>query len=257
MPPVSENETRKCPLCGRLRKAQQNPFKAGSWWFPPRCDCEVEEFNRKEAARLAQEEQDRLDRIFGLFEVPNRFQERRLENFRPDTGSQDAFETVRRFIESLDQHVAEGAGVWLEGDNGNGKTHLAASVYHVAKERRLTSVFVVVPDFLDQIKQTFDRKKKKASDLEDWQLINPIKTAKVVILDDIGVANASDWDRKTLFTIVNYRYEHKLTTIITTNKNADELVEIIGKATVDRLLGMCAFAENLGESRRLGEAPTV
>lgn len=39
----------------------------------------------------------------------------------------------------------------------------------------------------------------------------------MAVLDDFGRERKSDWAVSTVFEVVNWRYEHRMTTILTTN----------------------------------------
>lgn len=44
-----------------------------------------------------------------------------------------------------------------------------------------------------------------------------------MILDDLGTQNATPWAREKLFQVLNYRYETRLPTVITTSSSLDEI----------------------------------
>lgn len=52
---------------------------------------------------------------------------------------------------------------------------------------------------------------------------NQVRTAKLLILDDLGTQSATPWAREKLYQILNYRYETGLPTIITTSATMQEL----------------------------------
>jgi DNA replication protein DnaC len=43
------------------------------------------------------------------------------------------------------------------------------------------------------------------------------------VLDDLGTQSATPWAREKLYQILNYRYETRLPTVITTSASLDEL----------------------------------
>ena len=48
-------------------------------------------------------------------------------------------------------------------------------------------------------------------------ILEPIRTAEVLILDDLGASKPSDWVRDIVSIVLNSRYNEKRATIITTN----------------------------------------
>jgi len=61
----------------------------------------------------------------------------------------------------------------------------------------------------------------------------------LLILDDLGAHNYTDWTRNKLFSIINYRLNYMLPTIITTNINLEDLEHFLGERTTSRIIHMC------------------
>jgi len=104
---------------------------------------------------------------------------------------------------------------WLVlcGPHGVGKTHLAVAitgelsgrhgVYFARAQQlmyRLQSSFQSAGDS----QETFDRLFRAAAD------------AEVLVLDDLGAENDSEWTRATLHELLSHRYEARLPTVVTT-----------------------------------------
>ena len=56
------------------------------------------------------------------------------------------------------------------------------------------------------------------------------------MLDDLGTQNTTAWAREKLFQIINYRYTHKLPTVVTTNIGLNEIDERVSSRLQDREL---------------------
>jgi len=61
----------------------------------------------------------------------------------------------------------------------------------------------------------------------------------VLILDDLGAHNYTEWTRNKLYSIINYRLNNNLPTVITTNLDLAELEEYLGERTTSRIIQMC------------------
>jgi DNA replication protein DnaC len=123
-------------------------------------------------------------------------------------GVEQAFHAAREFARNPDGWLL------LRGSIGSGKTHLAVATALDMIERYESPVlFMVVPDLLDHLRSTFDPAKSVGYD----ERFEQVKTASILILDDLGTENATPWAREKLFQIFNYRYNEQLPIIVTTN----------------------------------------
>lgn len=101
----------------------------------------------------------------------------------------------------------------LEGGYGTGKTHLAAAIGNVRLAQGDTVVFITAPDLLDQLRNTFSPTSEDSYD----QLFERLRSAQLLILDDLGAENPSGWALEKLYQLINHRYVHALPTVITAN----------------------------------------
>lgn len=119
------------------------------------------------------------------------------------------------------QSFAERPDGWLVllGDTGVGKTHLAAAIGHRLREQGMSVEFVVVPDLLDKVRSRMS----DDSGEDQFNLIDAVRTCSCLILDDLGIHQATPWAQEKLFQILNYRYNAKLPTVITVGRPLEEL----------------------------------
>jgi len=124
-----------------------------------------------------------------------------------------AYETAREF-------AREPKG-WLilKGGYGCGKTHLAAAIANYRVARGHPVVFAVVPDLLDHLRATFSPTSPTAYD----ERFESIRTAPLLVLDDLGTHSSTSWAQEKLYQIFNYRYNAQLPTVITTNHDLEEI----------------------------------
>lgn len=115
------------------------------------------------------------------------------------------------------------------GTYGCGKTHLAAAVVNYRYQYHQPALFVVVPELLDHLRSAFAPESKVPYD----QLFEAVKTTSLLVLDDFGEQTATPWAQEKLYQIVNYRYNARLATLVTTSRTLDELEPRISSRFAD------------------------
>ena len=109
---------------------------------------------------------------------------------------------------------------WLlfSGGFGCGKTHLAAAIANYAVGMGVPTLFLTVPDLLDTLRFSYD-----SEDTTFEERFEQIRSASLLVLDDFGTQNATEWAQEKLFQIINFRYINQLPLVVTTNLALDQL----------------------------------
>ena len=83
-------------------------------------------------------------------------------------------------------------------------------------KKGVKSILIYYPDFLVSLKSSFQTNFQEK--------FNQIKKIPLLLLDDIGAENCSNWSRdEVLGPILQYRMENHLPTFFTSNLTIDEL----------------------------------
>jgi len=106
----------------------------------------------------------------------------------------------------------------LSGQYGCGKTHLAAAIANFAVDLGIPTLFLTVPDLLDTLRFSYNDPESTFEARFD-----EIRSAPLLVMDDFGTQNATEWAQEKLFQILNYRYINKLPLVVTTNLMPEEM----------------------------------
>jgi len=107
----------------------------------------------------------------------------------------------------------------LTGPSGCGKTHLAAAISGKNLDQDRPVFYTFVPSLLDHLRSTFSPDSPIGYD----ELFEQLKTAPLLILDDLGAESSTPWAEDKLYQIIVHRHEARLPTVITTVLSTDEI----------------------------------
>ncbi len=252
-------DDRVCPHCGRELEAEWVEFppglqkkygRPGEWYYRP-CTSECEKKNDQREWELAR----RDARVATLRErsgLSKRMKGYTLGNFRVIVSNTAARARMKvdEYLENWEENREAGRGLYFCGDVGTGKTHLAVAVMNeLIARKRVPSLFVTVPELLDNLRGTYN---DPGRNLDEW--MDAVKNAELLVLDDLGSENATEWVRERIFVIVNHRYRQKLPTVFTSNIGPKDLSAQLGGRTASRIISMCDWISLEGEDYRETEA---
>jgi DNA replication protein DnaC len=142
--------------------------------------------------------------------------------------------SLREGLRAAQNFAADPDG-WLTlcGDTGVGKTHLAVAIAakQIAQSRQV--FFAFVPELLDYLRHTFNPDSKITYD----RLFEEVKTAQILVLDDLGKERSSSWAVEKLYQIIVHRHNARLPTIITTMIDFTKEREPIASRVQDPSIG--------------------
>ncbi len=152
---------------------------------------------------------------------------------------------------SLDrlEHWASGMapcarGKVMTGGNGLGKTWIGQALARAVAIRGFNVRWVRWVDLLADIKRTFTSKQS------DESLTLPLLDCDLLVIDDLGTEQSTEWAHVACERILGARLEDGATTIITTNATRDQLVTIVGDRVYSRMVGACDILELRGNDLR-------
>jgi DNA replication protein DnaC len=129
-------------------------------------------------------------------------------------------------------------GLLFTGPVGSGKTFLACCIANALLEKGCSVLFLVVPDLLDYLRSTYDSN-RGPGEVTEQEILDTACKVPLLILDDLGAHNYTEWVRNKLYSILNFRLNHFLPVVITTNINLEDLEEYLGERTTSRIYQMC------------------
>ena len=203
---------------------------------------------------IEQERQEAIRSRLNLISLPASLKEASLAQVDlDDVGRYKAFELLTNFVAEFPNYQK---AVYLYGDFGVGKSYMMAALAHDLSEKRSVSTTLLhYPSFVLDVKNAISSGLVK-------EKIDQVKTAQVLILDDIGAEQSSPWMRdEILQVILQHRMQENLPTFFTSNfsfadlerhfassKNGDETWQ--AKRVMERIKFLAQEVRLEGENRR-------
>lgn len=179
-------------------------------------------------------------------QIPPMYAHKSFENFKTNTPARKRHcELAKRFVE---KYQLGDRGLMFMGGCGTGKTHLAVAILKGLILRGYTGLFYGVIALLDDLRASYSSSEEGE---DQWRILDSIYNVDILVLDDLGAEKTSGWVNDRLYAIINHRYEHQKTTIITTNQSKKELEEQVGYRILSRLYEMCDVIAFEGKDYRL------
>jgi DNA replication protein DnaC len=237
-----------CVLC-RGTGWKMVPRVDGAGLAAVACDCGMEE---------------RASRVMERVRIPRHYEQCDFQNF--ETELTDGKSYTVEFTNALKQakliterFVGEypggtQAGLLVMGPPGTGKTHLAIAALKGLIEKGHGGYFCEYGKMIRDIQQSYSSE----NDMTEMKILQPVLSAEVLVIDDLGCIKPSDWVRDTVGYILNERYvqrsrdlSHARCTIITTNY-FDDVLQKEGKLPSGRTLTTTedALWNRIGERMR-------
>ena len=213
-PPDPEPAQPPCPICnGSGYICYDVPRDHADFGRAVPCKCRSEELTASRRAKL-----ERLSNLGPLTRLT-------FDSLIGDGRNPETAEHRNRFrlAVSTAKDFAANPDGWLilVGPPGCGKTHLGAAIANTRIAMGESTFFAVVPDLLDHLRAAYSPSSEVAYD----DLFENVRSAPLLVLDDLGTQSSTPWAMEKLYQLFNYRYNNRLPTVVTTNHSLEDIDE--------------------------------
>lgn len=197
----------------------------------PKCfEQEKVEAEQKEQDELELRRQKARERKLIDAGIPLRILE--AEKYDPPTErAKQNLQVMKDYLEEFDANYQSGSSMIFCGKPGTGKTHLACKFGVALLDQGYSVQYATMNKALRAIRATYG----KESERTEQQVINLLTNPDMLILDELGVKSASDYDKTMMFEVIDERYQSKLPTLVISNLSVSKLKEATDERMMDRL----------------------
>lgn len=247
----AESELQTCKKCVGL------PCMSKAKGFQPVIEVE-EKFGATVRYRpctftMQKRKKARMAESFKAAKIPAQYVGKTFADYKVTADNSAAIKAAKEFLRTGT------GGLFLFGNPGTGKTFLTSIIAQECLKNDKTVIFGDVPTLLEILRGSFDDKNTKITDLMD-----NLTEVDLLVLDDLGTENPTEWAVERIYSIINQRYNAQKPLIVTSNftlgdlarrlnnpKNASGNQNITGNRIVSRLAQMCERLELTGGDWRL------
>jgi DNA replication protein DnaC len=171
------------------------------------CECSTEE---------------RANAVMERAKIPKRYEHCDFESYATDLADGRTWTTQHEHSLKQAKLLAQGfvrdyptgeKGLLLMGPSGVGKTHLAVAALKELLRRGHAGLFCDYRELLKEIQASYN----PASESTEMGVLEPIRSAELLVLDDLGASKPSAWVLDIIGLVLNARYNEQRMTILTTN----------------------------------------
>ena len=161
----------------------------------------------------------------------------------------DSFTFVKDYIDKATRYQRRGIGLFLQGNNGTGKSMLASLVFRHFLGLGHFGYWVTYHDMLTMYTATWNRRQ----DTQEW-FDTAVRNADVLVVDDLGKESQNqtfqEISRSALDGVFRARWMARRPTIFTTNLDPAEIGRRYSGSMLSLMGEACLHRRLSGEDRR-------
>ncbi|MEG2789249.1 MAG: ATP-binding protein [Romboutsia sp.] len=174
------------------------------------------------------------EEILKLSGISEEFRKKTFDSFdyAYDIQTIDAYRKASSYVNNFNSiKGSRRNSIMFLGQVGSGKTHLSLAISNKLIKNCVGVLYMSYRDVITRIKQNI-------MDGEEYErLVSRYKNAKVLLIDDLFKGSVTKSDVNIMFEIINFRYFNNLPVIVSSEKYAQELLDI-DEAVGSRLIEM-------------------
>ena len=250
----SQSNIKICPKCGGKKELIIN-IAGIEKKVPCMCYCESAEYNRLQEIEEQKQRMMRLERLRSYSLMGKQFEQCTFDNFEINSQNKKMYNLGKNYCKNWTEVKKKNMGLLLYGPPGTGKTFLAFCIANELIKNMVPVIAISSIGLLNRIKETYNKWGTEG----EVEVINSLKNASLLVLDDLGAENDTNWAKEKIYEIIDSRDRDKKPCIITTNLTREGLKKKLTgddgvSRTYDRIVEMCYPIQVQGQSRRIKAA---
>lgn len=171
--------------------------------------------------------------------MDNKFKKCTFDNFRKTKDNEFYFNFGKNYSKNFEKNKADNNGLLIYGKPGTGKSFLSFCIANYLLDNGVKVIACSISTILEKI-----REYSSFGDNKMTVFNNELKKADLLIIDDLGSENSSEWINSKIYEVIDLRYRSEKPLIVTTNLEPDNLKKKLTNKdgitrTYDRIFEIC------------------
>jgi len=185
--------------------------------------------------------------------IPPRYRNCSFDNYDMSEGSEKIVGALHKWLDTT-TNSEEGQGLYLSGDTGTGKTHLAvATLKEMVTRYQLSGLYLNFDTFVEM---TYDSRGFDGDLPEMYGNPHLLRYARrvfdVVVIDNLNADRITDYMLKMTSDLIQARYDSQLITIYTSLLRPDKLPALFNQRIASMIRQSTYYIRTAGVDYRTG-----
>lgn len=240
---------KRCPYCKKEYRINENLPKNASEFIRemigelPTCDCIAKRSERERKDYLIRQKREMITKKVAKYRDMSIIDEKFKKSVFDCAKDTPVIQLVKQYAKKFTERPCE-LGIYIFGDVGCGKTFATACLANELMKNGFTVLATKLSSYISKIRGgDWDRTEN--------ELLEYVKKVDILIIDDVGTENTSDFTKEKVFNLIDSRYRAQKPIIITTNLDIASLGKHYDLRIADRIREMCLLYRVVGESKRM------
>lgn len=185
--------------------------------------------------------------------IPPRYKSCTFSTFETTKTTEPLVGALKKWVEQMPKNMEDGMGLYISGDVGTGKTHLAVAALKEVVSKHELSGFYITYDKLCEMIYNSENNGDLPEMFGDIHLLKYLhRVFDVLVIDHLNADRLTDYMVKKTNDLIQSRYDSQLPTIFTSLDRLDKLPSLFNARIASMIRASVYPMRTAGTDYRMG-----